>query len=152
LKLNDAGQSNGEQELFVNGQSVLHITGLEIAADPSTKIYGIMAQTFFVSPLFSWPMARLTSRVDLTLLGLPPVIRISGSRISRWPSLHDCLRQFFVYSIFPLGFFNVTLAPGGQSRHASYAIRRESLDGIAFVYVHDEETDIQNCEMGAIWD
>jgi len=50
LKLNDVGQSNGEQELFVNGQSVLHITGLEIAADPSTKIYGIMAQTFFVSP------------------------------------------------------------------------------------------------------
>jgi hypothetical protein len=49
LKLNDAGQSNGEQELFVNGQSVLHLTGLQIAADPSTKIYGIMAQTFFVS-------------------------------------------------------------------------------------------------------
>jgi hypothetical protein len=49
LKLNDAGQQNGEQELFVNGQSVLHLTGLEIAADPSTKIYGIMAQTFFVS-------------------------------------------------------------------------------------------------------
>jgi hypothetical protein len=150
--LNDAGQSNGEQELFVNGQSVLHITGLEIAADPSTKIYGIMAQTFFVSPLLSWSMARLTSRVDLTPLGLPPVIRISGSRTFRWPSLHDCLRQFFVYSILPLGFFNVTLAPGGQSRHASYAIRRQWLDGIAFVYVHDEETDIQNCEMGAIWD
>lgn len=49
LKLNDVGQSNGEQELFVNGQSVLHITDLEIVADPSTKIYGIMAQTFFVS-------------------------------------------------------------------------------------------------------
>ena len=67
--------------------------------------------------------------VDPTLLGLPPVIRISGSRTSRWPSLHDCLRQFFVYSIHPLGFFNVTLAPGGQSRHASYAIRRQSLEG-----------------------
>lgn len=51
LKLNDVGQSNGEQELFVNGQSVLHLTGLEIAADPATKIYGIMAQTFFVSLL-----------------------------------------------------------------------------------------------------
>jgi hypothetical protein len=104
LKLNDAGQSNGEQELFVNGQSVLHITGLEIAADPSTKIYGIMAQTFFVSSLLARIVARLTFRVDPTLLGLPPVIRISGSRTSRWPSLHDCLRQFFVYSIHPLGF------------------------------------------------
>jgi hypothetical protein len=51
--MNDAGQSNGEQELFVNGQSVLHITGLEIAANPETKIYGIMAQTFFVSLLNS---------------------------------------------------------------------------------------------------
>jgi hypothetical protein len=149
LKLNDAGQSNGEQELFVNGQSVLHITGLEIAADPSTKIYGIMAQTFFVSPLLPLLVALLTFRVDLTPLGLPPVIRISGSRISRWPSLHDCLRQLFVYSIHPLGFFNVTLAPGGQSRHASYAIRRQQPDGIAFVYVHDEETDIWDCEMGA---
>jgi hypothetical protein len=49
LRLNDAGQSNGEQELFVNGQSVLHLTGLQIAADANTKIYGIMAQTFFVS-------------------------------------------------------------------------------------------------------
>lgn len=60
--MNDAGQSNGEQELFVNGQSVLHITGLEIAADPSTKIYGIMAQTFFVR--FA-PPERL-ARADMT--------------------------------------------------------------------------------------
>lgn len=132
MKLNDVGQSNGEQELFVNGQSVLHITGLEIAADPSTKIYGIMAQTFFVSRLLPHIPAQLTFRVDPTLLGLLPVIRISGSRTFRWLSLHDCLRQFFIYSILPLGIFNVTLAPGGQCRHAFNAIRRESPDGIAF--------------------
>ena len=113
---------------------MLHITGLEIAADPSTKIYGIMAQTFFVSRLLTHTMTRLTSRVDPTLLGLLPVIRISGSRTFRWLSLHDCLRQFFVYSILPLGFFNVTLAPGGQSRHASDAIRRESSHETAFMY------------------
>lgn len=58
LKLNDAGQSNGEQELFVNGQSVLHLTGLEIAADPATKIYGIMAQTFFGGSDQSWASPR----------------------------------------------------------------------------------------------
>lgn len=58
LKLNDAGQSNGEQELFVNGQSVLHITGLEIAADPATKIYGIMAQTFFGGSDQTWASPR----------------------------------------------------------------------------------------------
>lgn len=57
LRLNDAGQSNGEQELFVNGQSVLHLTGLQIAADANTKIYGIMAQTFFVSST-SLPIVR----------------------------------------------------------------------------------------------
>jgi hypothetical protein len=127
LKLNDVGQSNGEQELFVNGESVLHITGLEIAADPSTKIYGIMAQTFFVSHPSLGSVARLTFRVDPTLLGHLLVIRISGSRTFRWQSLHDCLRQFFVYSILPLGFFNVTLAPGGQSRHAYYAIRHNDM-------------------------
>jgi hypothetical protein len=74
LKLNDAGQSNGEQELFVNGQSVLHITGLEIAADPSTKIYGIMAQTFFVSPL-------LLTQLDSS--------DIQGGSDSSWASPRD---------------------------------------------------------------
>jgi len=155
LKLNDVGQSNGEQELFVNGQSVLHITGLEIAADPSTKIYGIMAQTFFVCSSLLQNLARLTFRVDPTLLGLPPVIRISGSRTFRWPSLHDCLRQFFVYSIHPLGFFNVTLAPGGQSRHACYAIRRHSTGWLAFVYVMirrltSRYEDINEKELGRV--
>ncbi|KAL7418757.1 hypothetical protein Q5752_006440 [Cryptotrichosporon argae] len=46
LKLNDAGSANGEQELFVNGQSVISLTGLEIRIEADTKIYGIMAQTF----------------------------------------------------------------------------------------------------------
>lgn len=99
LKLNDAGQSNGEQELFVNGQSVLHLTGLEIAADPATKIYGIMAQTFFVSehcPLTgAWvSIADWVNRADRTNLGLLPVTRTSGSRTSRWPSLHDRLAVY----------------------------------------------------------
>jgi len=52
----------------------------------------------------------------------------------------------FVSSLFivylPLGFFNVTLAPGGQSRHASYAIRRQWLYEIAFIYVYEITTDI----------
>jgi hypothetical protein len=76
LKLNDAGQQNGEQELFVNGQSVLHLTGLEIAADPSTKIYGIMAQTFFVSS------RRGTALVELLLTQ-------QGGSDSSWASPRD---------------------------------------------------------------
>ena len=54
LKLNDVGSSNGEQELFVNGQSVMNLSGLQIAVESDTKIFGIMAQTFFVSLLSLW--------------------------------------------------------------------------------------------------
>lgn len=49
--MNDANVANGEQELFVNGQSVIHLTDLIISVNSQTKIYGIMAQTFFVSTL-----------------------------------------------------------------------------------------------------
>lgn len=50
LKLNDIGQANAEQELFVNGESVISLSGLKIVPDDSTgtHIFGIMAQTFFV--------------------------------------------------------------------------------------------------------
>jgi len=58
LRLNDVGQSNGEQEIFVNGKSVLHLTGLQIAVKPDTKIYGIMAQTFFGGSDSSWASPR----------------------------------------------------------------------------------------------
>jgi hypothetical protein len=47
LKLNDPGQKNGEQELFINGQSVIRLTNVMITSNPSAKIFGIMAQTFF---------------------------------------------------------------------------------------------------------
>lgn len=49
LKLNDANVANGEQELFLNGKSVISLTNLMISVNSETKIYGIMAQTFFVS-------------------------------------------------------------------------------------------------------
>jgi len=54
LKLNDANVANGEQELFVNGQSVLKIDSLMISVNAQTKIYGIMAQTFFGGSDASW--------------------------------------------------------------------------------------------------
>lgn len=49
VKLNDVGQANGEQELFVDGQSVINISGVTFATEEDTAIFGIMAQTFFVS-------------------------------------------------------------------------------------------------------
>ncbi|CAD6580626.1 MAG: hypothetical protein TREMPRED_002788 [Tremellales sp. Tagirdzhanova-0007] len=54
LKLNDVGAANGEQELFVNGVSVIKLLGLEISMQSSTKIYGIMAQTFFGGNDATW--------------------------------------------------------------------------------------------------
>jgi hypothetical protein len=47
LRLNDVGQSNGEIEIFANGQSVLKVGGLQIRASSSGRIRGVMMQTFF---------------------------------------------------------------------------------------------------------
>lgn len=54
FKLNDVGSSNGEQELFVNGQSVLSLSGLQQSVSGSTTFYGIMAQSFFGGSDDSW--------------------------------------------------------------------------------------------------
>jgi len=54
LKLNDVGVANGEQELFVNGVSTINLSGLTISVSSDTKIYGIMAQTFFGGSDASW--------------------------------------------------------------------------------------------------
>lgn len=54
VKLNDVGSNNGEQELLVNGASVIKITDLQIAVHADTKIYGIMAQTFFGGNDATW--------------------------------------------------------------------------------------------------
>ncbi|WVQ96064.1 hypothetical protein IAU59_003164 [Kwoniella sp. CBS 9459] len=54
LKLNDIGQSNGEQELVVDGQTVISLKDLTFATAEGTKIYGIMAQTFFGGHTDEW--------------------------------------------------------------------------------------------------
>lgn len=54
LKLNDANVQNGEEELFVNGKSAIKLDNLLISADPQTRIWGIMAQTFFGGSDQSW--------------------------------------------------------------------------------------------------
>lgn len=47
VKLNDVGQSNGEQEIVLNGQSKLKLTGLQQRVNGQVTFYGIMADTFF---------------------------------------------------------------------------------------------------------
>ena len=65
LKMNDMGQSNGEQELYVNGESKILISNLAIAQEEGTKIYGIMAQTFFVSLPSALPQRLLPLGLQL---------------------------------------------------------------------------------------
>jgi hypothetical protein len=47
VRLNDAGQANGELELFFNGQSVINVSGLMLRDNDDGRIYGIQMQTFF---------------------------------------------------------------------------------------------------------
>jgi len=47
VRLNDVGQANGEIEMFVNGKSVINVSGLILRAHDGGRIRGIQAQTFF---------------------------------------------------------------------------------------------------------
>ncbi|EFI28468.1 alginate lyase [Coprinopsis cinerea okayama7 len=54
VRLNDPGQSNGEIQLFVNGQSVLNVGGLVLRDSGAGRIRGIQAQTFFGGSTADW--------------------------------------------------------------------------------------------------
>ncbi|EJD40739.1 hypothetical protein AURDEDRAFT_69685 [Auricularia subglabra TFB-10046 SS5] len=47
IKLNTFGKADGEIELWANGKSVIHATGVVLRAVETTKIRGIEAETFF---------------------------------------------------------------------------------------------------------
>lgn len=47
VKLNDVGQANGEIELFVNGKSVIHVSGIIIRDSSAGRIRGMQVQSFF---------------------------------------------------------------------------------------------------------
>ena len=47
VRLNDAGQANGEVQLFVDGQSVINVSGLMMRDQDVGRIYGMQVQTFF---------------------------------------------------------------------------------------------------------
>ncbi|OSD02122.1 polysaccharide lyase family 14 protein [Trametes coccinea BRFM310] len=54
VRLNDAGQSNGELELFVEGQSVFTVKGLVFRDSDAGRIRGIQMQTFFGGSEAQW--------------------------------------------------------------------------------------------------
>jgi hypothetical protein len=58
VKLNDIGQPNGEQELFVNGESKIKLDGLEIRTQDNVKFQGIMAQSFFGGGSEDWAPSK----------------------------------------------------------------------------------------------
>lgn len=47
VRLNDAGKSNGELELFVGGKSVMSVDGLVLRNSDAGRLRGIQMQTFF---------------------------------------------------------------------------------------------------------
>lgn len=57
VRLNDVGKANGELQLFVNGKSVVNVSGLVLRDSSAGKIRGMQMQTFFggSSPDFATP-------------------------------------------------------------------------------------------------
>lgn len=47
VRLNEVGHADGELELFVDGKSVINVSGLKIRDSSKGKIRGIQMQTFF---------------------------------------------------------------------------------------------------------
>jgi len=47
VRLNDVGATNGELELFVNGKSVINVSGLVLRDSGAGKMRGLQMQTFF---------------------------------------------------------------------------------------------------------
>ena len=56
VRLNDIGQSNGELELFFNGQSVINVEGLKFRSSAEGRFRGLQAQTFFGGKLPCGPL------------------------------------------------------------------------------------------------
>lgn len=87
--LNDAGEANGEIELWYNGKSVISLGGLIIRDSDQGRLRGLMMQTFFGGKS---PRAKHSLNIDLrdeqvaTILGLALKINTSTSPTSPSPS------------------------------------------------------------------
>jgi hypothetical protein len=54
VRLNDVGKSNGQLEVFVNGQSIINVSGLVLRNSEEGRIRGIQMQTFFGGHEAQW--------------------------------------------------------------------------------------------------
>ncbi|KIJ56678.1 polysaccharide lyase family 14 protein [Sphaerobolus stellatus SS14] len=58
VKLNDIGKENGELQLWIDGVSILKVTGLVYRASPDFRIQGLHCQTFFGGGIPEWASPR----------------------------------------------------------------------------------------------
>jgi len=61
VKLNDVGQANGEMQLFVNGKSVIDVSGIILRDSESGRHRGIQMQTFFGGSEPEWASPKTQS-------------------------------------------------------------------------------------------
>lgn len=89
VKLNDAGEANGELELFVNGESVINVDGLILRDDDSGRIRGMQMQSFFggkFTPYILQSSLNNTFWKATPKIGPRLKIKMSTSPICRLPS------------------------------------------------------------------
>jgi len=69
VRLNDVGQTNGEIQLFVNGESVINVGGLVLRDSDAGRIRGMQMQTFFGGSDQSWasPVSQDTYFSDFSV-------------------------------------------------------------------------------------
>jgi len=58
VRLNDVGSTDGEVQIFINGESVIHADGLEIITNPEAGLKGMHFQTFFGGHTEEWASPR----------------------------------------------------------------------------------------------
>lgn len=93
VRLNDAGQTNGELQLFVGGKSVVNVGGLVLRNSSDGRIRGMQMQTFFGGETFSDASVsiQLISMSQAPIpLGQARWINTFGSRTSRSLSQRLC--------------------------------------------------------------
>ncbi|KAJ7138447.1 hypothetical protein C8R43DRAFT_1089316 [Mycena crocata] len=61
VKLNDVGKANGEMQLWVNGKSVIEVTGLIMRDSDAGRHRGIQVQTFFGGSGEEWASPKTQS-------------------------------------------------------------------------------------------
>ncbi|KAJ6619772.1 hypothetical protein B0H10DRAFT_2163832 [Mycena sp. CBHHK59/15] len=61
VKLNDVGQANGEMQLWVNGKSVINVSGIILRDSAAGRHRGIQMQTFFGGSGADWASPKTQS-------------------------------------------------------------------------------------------